>query len=137
MWCICWFYWLGLRNLSLANVEKKNDIDNWWEVMKSGTASEHTNILTIITKTITYPDICAFWRKYRISPHSWCSLNIFCRVCCLEHISQNGSGSLQVLQKCVALTCTFSYEQGMQSISFSNAGPTLKQVLTIQYMSIF
>lgn len=74
----------------------------------------------------SYPMFCKCWEKSRISPHSWCSLNIFCRVCCLAQVPQNGSGSSQVLQKWVAFTWTFSFEHGLHPISFSCSDPVLK-----------
>lgn len=43
------------------------------------------------------------------------SLNVFWRVCCFAHVLQNGSGSAQVLQKCVARTFSLSCKQGPHS----------------------
>lgn len=47
-------------------------------------------------------------------------------MCCLAQAPQSASGSSQVLQKWVALTCKLSFKQGLQKNSFSCCNSELK-----------
>lgn len=58
--------------------------------------------------------------------NSW-SLNAFCLVCWLAQISQKSSGSLQVLQKYVAVISRSSFKHGSHFISSSFFESTLKR----------
>lgn len=66
-----------------------------------------------------YQTLALLWWKSSISSDKLWSLLIFWRICSFAHASQRGSGSLQVLQKWVAVICLFSLKQSSQTYPVS------------------
>lgn len=83
----------------------------------------HVDVTNLFSKHFEYdadiihPVFFGCPEKFRIYPQisCWNCLKLLCRKYCFAHVSHKSSGWLQVLQKCVALTCKLSSEQGLQN----------------------
>lgn len=88
-------------------------------------------------KCIQYLLLAWCFENACIFPHSSCSLNAFCRVCCLAQISHSASGSSHVLQKYIAVTFLPSWIQGSHNVCSSCCESTLKQIVNIKFIFLF